>query len=301
MDRRHRPFRNRYGGQPDRDDGYGYYNIYDRQGGIPGSARQPPPRAFGPLPSRRSQASRPGLPPPLFDDRPTPSNIRSLRESRNEKTPVVAPSRAEGNKPAKPRQESNSDRDPDVGPSRARRTQPVDDDRVREDAAIAQRLAQQYQQQYEQEQEQESLRLIQRLQLEDQPRERHGSGPSKWRAYDEIPRVSKELGDTKGKGKARTEPESKPKPKPKPKTGYSGDCIVCMDSFNTSELLSPCEMSRQHYYCKDCLTRRFLQCLTHCELEADYISLKKIRGFEEYQNTSCLLQSHPIDKHRFDR
>ena len=76
-----RPFRDPYRGQPDRDDGYGYYNIYDRQGGIPGSARQPPPRAFGPLRSRRPQASRPGLPPPLFDDRPPPSNGRALREA----------------------------------------------------------------------------------------------------------------------------------------------------------------------------------------------------------------------------
>ncbi|KAL2059025.1 hypothetical protein ABVK25_000317 [Lepraria finkii] len=242
MDRRHRRFRDPYHGQPDRDNGYGYCNIYDRQSGIPGSARRPPPGPFGLLPLRCPQVSRQGLPPPLFDDRPPPSNGRPLREanpttsggsgagcrvidplpragisgvrdgpsratthrdphergttshrqtdpprtqpanarkpgaglfqvqgkipvdprreSRHERTPVVAPSRAEGKKPANPRQESN-DKDPDVGPSRARRKQPVDDDRMREDAAIAQKFAQQYQQQYEQEEEVENFRLIQ--------------------------------------------------------------------------------------------------------------------------------------------
>ena len=238
--------------------------------------------------------------PPLFDDRPPPANsntaghsravhgavnltsrtetlpirisssrvngstaVEPRRESRHERTPTMAPSRTEGKKPAKPHYESNNARNPDVGPSRGGKTRPVIDERTRNDEAVARRLAQQYEQAYHQEAYEASQRYLQRVEERgSRHHEDHGR-----RRDDERPRAPREHGDTKGKGKARAEPEPEPKPKPKPKpkvkpkTGHIRECRVCMDDFDKSELLSPCDLSHRHYYCKDCLERKSPSCL----------------------------------------
>jgi hypothetical protein len=114
-------------------------------------------------------------------------------------------------------------------------------------------------------------------------------------------REPREHGESKGKGKARAEPEPEPKPKPKPKvkpkTGHIRECRVCYDDFDKSELLSPCDMSHRHYYCKDCLERKSPSCL-RLTVSLRLTKVLSNRWNSEQKNALCLLRQPSHYQHR---